>query len=89
MRQYLQVVSGTENVIHELSSVGNRYRDDWGLVASAWIVRSPPSWRCRSIFRDSPFHVIKVDVSRLRNVPTDLPDCHYSRKRACTGMLML
>ncbi|RMO78491.1 hypothetical protein ALQ34_200045 [Pseudomonas syringae pv. maculicola] len=46
------MVSGTENVIHELSSVGNRYRDDWGLVASAWIVRSPPSCRCRSIFRE-------------------------------------
>ncbi|RMT26789.1 hypothetical protein ALP50_02020 [Pseudomonas syringae pv. spinaceae] len=30
MRQYLQVMSGTENAINKQSSVGNRYRDGWG-----------------------------------------------------------
>ncbi|NAT46402.1 hypothetical protein CVE37_02370 [Pseudomonas syringae pv. actinidiae] len=51
MRQYLQVVSGTENAINELSSVGNRYRDDWGLTACACIVDGPSSSRRDSIFR--------------------------------------
>ncbi|RMO83814.1 hypothetical protein ALQ33_101622 [Pseudomonas syringae pv. philadelphi] len=51
MWQYLQMVSGTENAINELSSVGNRYRDDWGLAASAWIVRPPSSSRRGSTFR--------------------------------------
>ncbi len=50
MRQYLQVVSGTENAINQLSSVGNRYRDGWGLVSSARIVRTLSSSRRRSIF---------------------------------------
>ncbi|KPY96127.1 hypothetical protein ALO36_103097 [Pseudomonas syringae pv. tomato] len=50
MRQYLQVVSGTENAINELSSVGNRYRDGWGLVAPVWAMRLPLSSRRGSIF---------------------------------------
>ncbi|KPW76308.1 hypothetical protein ALP36_102152 [Pseudomonas syringae pv. coriandricola] len=50
MWQYLQMVSGTENAINELSSVGNRYRDGWGLVAPVWAVRLPSSSRRGSIF---------------------------------------
>ncbi|RMO47793.1 hypothetical protein ALQ41_200091 [Pseudomonas savastanoi pv. glycinea] len=35
MWQYLQMVSGTGNAIDEESSVGNRYRYDWGLRTRA------------------------------------------------------
>ncbi|QED83624.1 hypothetical protein PSYTB_07965 [Pseudomonas amygdali pv. tabaci str. ATCC 11528] len=38
-------MSGTENAINELSSVGNRYRDGWGLMASARAERPPSSSR--------------------------------------------
>ncbi|RMN76064.1 hypothetical protein ALQ53_200023 [Pseudomonas cannabina] len=50
MWQYLQMVSGTGNAIDEEPSVGNRYRDGWGLAASAWIVRPPSSSRRGSTF---------------------------------------
>ncbi|KPY56725.1 hypothetical protein ALO93_200103 [Pseudomonas amygdali pv. sesami] len=50
MWQYLQMVSGTGNAIDEEPSVGNRYRDGWGLVSSARIVRPLSSSRRRSIF---------------------------------------
>lgn len=52
MWQYLKEVSGTEDAIDELSSVGNRYRHGWGLRACAWILRPPPSRRRGSIFRE-------------------------------------
>nr|WP_122340639.1 hypothetical protein [Pseudomonas caricapapayae] len=51
MWQYLQMVSGTGNAIDEELSVGNRYRDDWGLVEPAWIVLPPSSSRRGSTFR--------------------------------------
>ncbi|RMT74006.1 hypothetical protein ALP41_102351 [Pseudomonas savastanoi pv. nerii] len=50
MWQYLQMVSGTGNAIDEEPSVGNRYRDGWGLVAPVWAVRLPLSSRRGSIF---------------------------------------
>ncbi len=39
------MVTGTENAINELSSVGNRYRDGWGLMAPARAERPPSSSR--------------------------------------------
>ncbi|KPW16597.1 hypothetical protein ALO83_103053 [Pseudomonas cannabina pv. alisalensis] len=50
MWQYQQMVSGTGNAIDEEPSVGNRYRYDWGLAASAGIVRPPSSSRRGSTF---------------------------------------
>ncbi|AYL79945.1 hypothetical protein CN228_08260 [Pseudomonas syringae pv. actinidiae str. Shaanxi_M228] len=78
MRQYLKGVSGTGNAIDEEPSVGNRYRDDWGLVASAWMVRPSSSSRRGSTFRGDGRSRLRATLlvgSPLRDYDIDTVRC--------------